>query len=124
MLISIPLPDWPAGFTALAAAKVCSALADAYLPWYKLHPLPPLYQSGVRWQLEPGHGSGVDEFASPWTTYARGWGDCDDLLTWRLLELRAAGIRARPAFAWRGDECHVLVSRGGRLEDPSEILRT
>lgn len=121
MDIRIPLPDWATGFTANAAAKVLDAMATAYLPYYALHPLPPLRRSGVVFRPEPGHGSGVDEFANPWLVYKRGWGDCDDLVCWRLVELRYRGHDVSATRAeWVGDGVHALVRlANGDTEDIS-----
>jgi hypothetical protein len=124
------------------------ALGDAASwSWWRL---PPLFQSGVRFQYEPGHGSGNEEFAAPPDTYARGWGDCDDLVRYRVAELLAAALpkdfrsleeraqkraldRVWQAMAagriasthalWQGDALHVAVRLpGNRIEDPSLIL--
>jgi hypothetical protein len=108
----------------------------AFLTKWKL---PPLYQAGVRWQLEPNHGDGWEDFALPPDVYRKKWGDCDDLVIWRLCELwRAQGIHPRDVARmigteqcatcrtiWEGNELHVLVrlpGPGDRTEDPTEIL--
>ena len=86
---------------------------------------PPLYRSGIRYRLEPQHGSGNEEFAPPWLTAARGWGDCDDLVIYRVAELIASGEKASCYTMWPegSKHLHVLVRRGdNRLEDPSIIL--
>lgn len=122
---TLPQPPWPSGFTAYLTAQMINGLAKGYLPWYSLHPLPPLYTSGVRFALEPNHGQGWEEYADPWTVFARKWGDCDDLILYRILELRASGERkARARAEWnQAGEIHVLVRRAnGDKEDPSRIL--
>lgn len=100
--------------------------------------LPPLYASGVRFAYEPEHGTGREEFASPPVVCQRGWGDCDDLVRYRVAELLAAQLtefggnlwRLRLAMAegraasiitrWQGDDLHVLVRLpNGQEEDPS-----
>ena len=89
------------------------------------HGLPPLYRSGIRYQLEPQHGSGNEDFAPPPLTFARKWGDCDDLVIYRLAELNASGEKAYCYTTWpEGTQSlHVLVRRAnGELEDPSIIL--
>ncbi|MCH9730980.1 MAG: hypothetical protein K0U84_15100 [Actinomycetia bacterium] len=115
---------WGAGFTAYLTTQLINGLAHGYLPFLRLNPLPPLYRSGVRYQLEPNHGAGWEEYADPWTVYARKWGDCDDLNLWRVMELLAKGEKKAQARAeWSGNQVHVLVRRGnGKLEDPSKIL--
>lgn len=128
-----------------------SGLAPGYLAWFVkcslegfalgCHPamqvwdLPPLYKSGVRYQLEPDHGSGDDQFDLPPEVYARRWGDCDDLVIWRLAELwkpydaqKLPGLIASMAVPhcvadWQFGELHVLVRMpNNKTEDPSELL--
>lgn len=85
--------------------------------------LPPLYQSGVRFRYEPQHGTGNEEFALPPVTYGRKWGDCDDLVIYRICELVAAGERATCRTYWKGQALHVAVRRGdGSVEDPAIML--
>jgi transglutaminase-like putative cysteine protease len=87
--------------------------------------LPCLYKSGIRYAPEPGHGTGVEDFAQPWQTYARGEGDCDDLVIYRVSWLKSRGIRATVTvadFGGMGDQ-HVQVRLpDGTIEDPSVIL--
>jgi hypothetical protein len=93
------------------------------VPFAVLRPLPPLYQSGIRYEMEPGHGKGIEDFANPWTTLARQWGDCDDLIVYRLLELLLAGENAHTRAEWLGNAVHVVIRRGnGVEEDPSALL--
>lgn len=84
--------------------------------------LPPLYASGVRYKRErPGR----ERWQTCEQTYARGFGDCEDLASWRAAELRRAGeigatcvVRKTGPRLW-----HVLVGReNGMIEDPSRIL--
>lgn len=78
---------------------------------------PPLYQSGVRYQPEK-----PDE----WETYdillRRGYGDCEDLSSWRAAELQESGVDAiadvyptRRPNKWHA----IVVYPDGRTEDPS-----
>lgn len=86
-------------------------------------PLPPLYQSGVRYEREP---RGQENWQTCHETLKRKAGDCEDLAAWRAAELRVTGAdpaavaiikRIRPGLI------HCLVRRGnGHLEDPSKIL--
>jgi len=89
--------------------------------------LPPLYASGVRYFTEP---AGVEDWQDVVTTLARGGGDCEDLVPWRVAELRVQGIAARPVVkaypptptrrAWYW---HILLKHGDeRVEDPSRAL--
>lgn len=101
-------------------AQICAALINSG----QLPALPPLYKSGVEYRPEPNRGSGVEDFADPWTCNHRGWGDCDDLVIWRLAELIASGERCpAPQVRRAGARMHVLVRRAnGTVEDPSKIL--
>lgn len=122
MLVKAPLPDWPGGFTANWACLVIRAMAEAYAPWMAIYPLPPLYESGVRFRPEALAGQGVEEFANPWLCYSRGFGDCDDLTCWRLCELLLAGENPKLGIRgeWSGPNVHVLIRRQtGETEDPS-----
>lgn len=85
--------------------------------------VPRLYASGVRYRREaPG--------AESWDTWdrvlARGWGDCEDLASWRAAELRVTGgdPGARPVVIRTGPGMlHAVVRRSsGALEDPSRRL--
>lgn len=85
--------------------------------------LPPLYQSGVRFETAPGHGTGKEWFASPLATYTKGKGDCDQLVIWRIAELRLHGEHATCRTIWIGGSIHVQVRRtNGAVEDPSVAL--
>jgi len=120
----IPVKGRPLGLAlrelVYCHAQICAALMKSgALPL-----LPPLYKSGVQYRPEPNRGSGVEDFADPWTCYHRKWGDCDDLVIWRLAELIVSGEAVPPPQVVRaGTRMHVLVRRAnGRLEDPSKIL--
>jgi len=112
----------------LAWMVKCSieGFALGYLPAFKTWGLPPLYQSGVRFQLPQGHGGGVELMKSPLATYRDRWGDCDRLMIWWLCEQWAAGRPARCSTMWLGNRMHVLGRRSwndqGPQEDPSVIL--
>lgn len=93
---------------------------------------PPLYSSGVRFQPEPWAGK-LEEFAHALRVLARGWGDCDDLVCYRVAELRVFGDRlaqsppekALPRIYGRGKKMHAQVRRGDAartIEDPSRLL--
>lgn len=85
-------------------------------------PLPPLYRTKVRYQSEPNAGSGIEEFADPYTVYERGWGDCDDLVIYRGGELLAAGYpcHARILRHTEMNKYHTQLRRDfdGVIEDP------
>lgn len=88
-------------------------------------PLPPLYQTEVRYQEEPNSGSGFEQFDSPWQVFERGHGDCDDLVGWRLAELIARGVRGAKVDIVRGtgaksNRMHArLKLPNGATDDPS-----
>lgn len=100
-------------------------------------PIPPLYESGVEYERERGPG---EEFADVLTVLRRGWGDCDDLVAWRIAELLIEGHRAGARIYWRGKKppfkmhaqvrhaplCKCSFCHGrypeGRIEDPSRFL--
>lgn len=89
--------------------------------------LPPLYASGARYFTEP---PGVEDWQDAVTTLQRGGGDCEDLVPYRVAELRLAGIPARPVVkAYRPTPTrrawywHILLKHGDeRVEDPSRVL--
>jgi hypothetical protein len=94
-------------------------------------PLPPLYSfsrhasepNHIIYMPEPWSGSGVEEFADPWTVVARGWMDCDDGVIFRAAELVAAGLPAHARILrLKGTaRYHTQVARDfdGQVEDPS-----
>jgi len=89
--------------------------------WY-----PPLYQSGIRYEVEEGEEIWMDV---P-TLIDAGYGDCEDLACYRIAELRNGGHRASPYVTFRQIDgafrYHALVHRydNGRhwIEDPSKRL--
>lgn len=120
---------------------VLTALGHAWAPelrrrWQEGRPLPPLYESGIKFRHEPA-GQTFEEWADPLTVLARGYGDCDDLIIYRLAELLAVGERATvqvmrelaekgpgdPRAARGTGRYHVAVRRAdGTEEDPSKVL--
>jgi hypothetical protein len=83
-------------------------------------PLPPLYESGVRYSRADPH----ERWQLPSETFARGRGDCEDLASWRAAELRARGEPATVGVRRTGPRVlHAIVVRGdGSIEDPSRRL--
>lgn len=84
-------------------------------------PLPPLYLSGVRYRREP---PGREDWIGPVDVYRQRWGDCEDLVAWRVAELREQGTPARPyCYQPRPGLVHCVVRLpDGSLEDPSRRL--
>jgi hypothetical protein len=84
--------------------------------------IPKLYSGHVRYRQER---PGLEEWQTALETAQRGWGDCEDLVIYRLAELwqgedvraRARVIQVTPALR------HVVLVRGnGHIEDPSKRL--
>jgi hypothetical protein len=102
------------------------ALIAANIAYLRLHPdTPRLYESGVRYEEEPGT---QDDWNDIPETLSLGVGDCEDLAAWRIAELRVAGeLAAIPRVTvfteGRRVTYHVAVRRAaGAIEDPSREL--
>lgn len=83
---------------------------------------PPLYDSGVRYQREPG---GRERWQTAQETRSLRVGDCEDLVIARVAELRELGeADARPyVFRTSSSVLHTVVKRSdGTIEDPSRVL--
>lgn len=98
-------------------------------------PFPRLYESGVRYAPEPrASATGTanrtaEDFAPIPVVLARGWGDCDDLASWRCAELQSEGYacsiepRETPRSTPAARRWHiVVVLPDGSTEDPSARL--
>lgn len=76
----------------------------------------------VRYQEEPTEWA-REEWADPYTVADRGWGDCDDLVIWRLAEIWSTGEQAFPQVFWRvgthGYHVGLRHEKSGREEDPA-----
>lgn len=114
-------------FFGIVIKALLDALVWVNLFYIKLHRVPALYNSGVRYQEEPeGQEESFDAIPA---VLARGWGDCDDLAPWRVAELRAMGEKAKIRIEWKMNVrtgmkmFHIVVRRAnGDIEDPSAIL--
>jgi len=102
------------------------ALIAANVAYLRVHPKTPrLYESGVRYEEEPGTQDDWDDIPE---TLSVGVGDCEDLSGWRIAELRVAGeVAAMPRVTvFTQDKrvtYHVAVRRAsGLVEDPSREL--
>lgn len=96
--------------------------------------VPRIYESGIEFRPEPWQGK-FEEFADCLTVCRRGWGDCDDLVAWRVAELRVLGdpklglspckatikVYWREWFEGRGFHAEVRLPDGS-VEDPSRFL--
>ncbi len=72
-------------------------------------PVPPLYASGVRYREDP---PGQENWKDCLAVLAEGTGDCDRLVSWRVAELRAAGIPAEPVIKWQQVPKDIMISLG------------
>lgn len=91
--------------------------------------IPPLYESGVRYQRETCLVLSIPETCERFLTATQllreRKGDCDDLSAYRCAELIFTGEdkRARARVFRSGGGFHAIVVRGdGRIEDPSARL--
>jgi hypothetical protein len=115
--------EFDGGHIAYFAKCAIEAFARGSVPMAGVWRLPPLYQSGIRFQLPKGHGSGNEDFQLPNVTYANRGGDCDQLVIYRIWELLVQGEPATCRAVWQDNAVHVLVRRAnGVLEDPSILL--
>lgn len=135
MLFQVDTSSPHPGLEAFDIRSLIEGYAAGWLPVFPRWGLPPLLHSGVRFALEPGHGSGHETLVKPTTVYERKWGDCAHLVVWRLCELNQTrwGWNERsetivwtraPAtcrIEWRNYRMHVTV-RDGHVEDWTEIL--
>lgn len=114
----------PPGMSAHFVGKVIDGIAKGCRYLYPRWRLPRLYESGVEFRLPQSHGGGQEYFALPPVVYAQRFGDCDQLVIWRLIELQAFGEpSARCKADWMGQAVHVRIRRAdGRVEDPSRVL--
>lgn len=101
IVVSIPevLKDNPR-VTAMVARGFLRGVIACNRLLIRARLVPPLYESGVRYQPEPWAGR-FEEFADALTCYQRGWADCDDLSAWRCAEIQEAGGMAWPKIYWR-----------------------
>jgi hypothetical protein len=109
------------------------ALFDLNVAYLEAHPEAPLlYQANVHYMEEP---PGQEDWQDIPTTIKIGYGDCEDLASWRAAELNVKyGVKAKTFFKEmkRPDGSylyHILVMHPpsaqhpqGMVEDPSRIL--
>jgi hypothetical protein len=115
--------EFSGGQVAHFSKCAIEGFARGSVPMAGIWRLPPLYSSGIRYKPEPNHGSGNEDFALPNVTFGRKWGDCDDLVIYRVWELLCQGEQATCRAVWQDNAVHVLVRRAnGALEDPSILL--
>jgi len=121
------LPQLSETATTAACIELMAAMARVGLICEQDHgrPAPGLYESvrAGKVVFAPEPYTDGDHFDLPGFVLKRGWGDCDDLVIWRLVECWRHGERnAKPAVVWREEtrKYHARVRRGdGTLEDPT-----
>jgi len=91
---------------------VVDGFARGSVPMAPIWKLPPLYRSGIKYKEEPDYGSGNEDFQVPILTYQRKWGDCEDLVIYRVWELLCLGEQASCAVIYLANANHVRVRRG------------
>lgn len=139
ILLDTALIKDPRTVALLARGALNITIATNVVMMRQLGPqqFPPLFASGVVFKPEPWAGK-IEEFAHALTVLARGWGDCDDLVAYRVAELRVFGDRlagtppekALARIYGRDRKMHAQVRRGdapnvvknGTIEDPSRLL--
>lgn len=117
------------GLEGIRWAVKCYAdgLGRAYAPLFTMGLLPPLYspEAGIVYREAPEHGGGWEDFSNPLVVLRRGWGDCNQLCTYLLAQLLAAGIPAETSIAdWQetGSMHQQIRLPDGTIEDPSMKL--
>lgn len=95
-------------------------------------PLKDFYSYNIRFQPESLH-SLAEEWVDPYTVVKRGYGDCDDMVIFRLAQILANSnydlnslsdpLPAWPAVAWKENtgKYHVFIGTPNGYEDPSKI---
>lgn len=115
----------PAASKMTVICKMLDVLHAANVGWIKAgNRVPPVYQSGLRYKEEQ---LGKDEWQDIPRTLDLGNGDCEDLASYRVSELRANGEAAEHTVEHRRSPTlvlyHIRVKRqNGDIEDPSCAL--
>lgn len=118
---------------SVSLSFIILGLAEAWSLELRRNPIPDFYSCDIRYQPEPGD-SLAEEWVDPYTCYERGYGDCDDMVIWRLAEIFAKSkydprngrhnIPAWPAIYAHddGERYHVAIKHRGlkELEDPAK----
>lgn len=83
--------------------------------------IPPLYGGTIRYAREPG---GQEDWKTARDVAAHGYGDCEDLATYRAAEYWVRGIKAMPHVLTITPRLRHVVVRlpDGKIEDPSKKL--
>jgi hypothetical protein len=131
-LIRMRLGSFRTG-SALAKVTVVHHLIEAMIESGRIYlqenpgAVPPLYRSGVRYRTCES-GCDWDRWCDIPEVFRDGFGDCKDLVAWRIAELATEGVGAEPIIHADLDRYgvplyHVTLRRSdGALEDPSRAL--
>jgi len=126
MKIEIDVPEGNPAFARYLVRHVLQGLALGCRPLFVgPHALPPLAQTGVRYQFDPEYGSGTERFRLPPAVLASGSGDCNDLCVYEVARRRAHGLKDSISVAdYTGTgQMHAQIRRpDGTIEDPSIAL--
>ena len=115
-------------YSQKAVLYMLEGLVNVDRLWLRMNPsTPKLYDSGVRYAREK-----TEYWRDIPTIILNKEGDCEDLGSWRVAELREEGKHVQPFLKWRkyGDFWlyHVMVAHmrpdgtPSHLEDPSKRL--
>ena len=99
------------------------SLVQVDLTWLLGHKVPALYNTDILYKTERGTAIWKD-ISSVMRDKS---GNCKDLATWRIAELRNIGINAKPYIKWQDGKgitmFHaVVLLPNGLIEDPSRAL--
>ena len=115
-LLHLDLPDAgagdPAHFALIQIVLEAVCRANEWLIRYYAKqglPVPPLYMSGVRYASDP---PGHEDWRTCISVLARGKGDCDNLVAWRVGELWAAGVACEPVLKWQWVPRQKMIELG------------
>jgi hypothetical protein len=112
--------DCPADEDCLEALVLGLSAVNAVL--LRRHPhIPSLYDTRVVYRREPARS---EDWWNVLEVLEHGFGDCEDLVAWRVGECLRDGIKARPAiYRSSARQLHVVVLHDdGSVEDPSAVL--
>lgn len=126
MFVVLRLPGKDTDLSRSIQSMIYS-LAKSWAVALANNPLPPFYECNIRYKPEP-EASLAEEWTDPYTTFTRKYGDCDDMVIWRLAEIiNDSGVgSAWPSVAREigTGKYHVLIAKNnGTYEDPARIMR-
>ena len=91
------LSDRDRGIYRACILYVLEGLTRCNVAMMRSRKVPRLYESGIRYELEPE----TEDWKDCVALLRDLRGDCEDLTCYRTAELRVAGIRAEPWVSWR-----------------------